>query len=98
MFPDGTTTGRIMTNAGRTRSFGGEISVNAELTDHLMLNCSYGYTNARFIRFNDGISDYKGKYLPYAPRNTFFVQGIWSVPTGVAWLGDVTFDVNIRGT
>lgn len=30
MFPDGTTTGRIMTNAGRTRSFGGEISVNAE--------------------------------------------------------------------
>lgn len=98
MFPDGTTTGRIMTNAGRTRSFGGEISVNAELTDRLILNCSYGYTNARFIRFNDGISDYKGKYLPYAPRNTFFVQGIWSVPTGVAWLGDVTFDVNIRGT
>ena len=28
VFPDGVTTGRIMTNAGRTRSFGAELSMS----------------------------------------------------------------------
>ena len=45
MFPEGTTTGRIMTNAGKTRSAGGEISVKYIPVDGLLLNAAYGYTD-----------------------------------------------------
>ncbi len=98
MFPDGTTTGRIMTNAGKTHSFGGEVSVRANLTDRISFVGSYGYTNARFRKFNDGIHDYKGNSLPYAPRNTMFLQAVWTIPTRVSVLGNITFDVSMRGT
>lgn len=98
MFPDGVTTGRIMTNAGKTRSFGAEISLTGEILDNLVLTGSYGYTNARFRKFYDGIHDYKGKYLPYAPRNTLFLQGVWRIPTRNSVVGDVEIDVNMRGT
>ncbi|MDE6578157.1 MAG: TonB-dependent receptor [Muribaculaceae bacterium] len=98
MFPDGTTTGRIMTNAGKTRSFGGEISVMWRATSELIFNGSYGYTNARFREFFNGISDYKGRYLPYAPRNTVFLQGLYTLHTGVGVLKDIVFDVNLRAT
>lgn len=77
-FPDGTTTGRIMANAGRTRSFGAEASISVRLPEGFAINGSYGYTNARFTDFFDGIHDYTGRYLPYVPRNTVFLQGVWS--------------------
>lgn len=98
MFPDGTTTGRIMTNAGKTRSFGGELSVRWHVSERIDLSGSYGYTNAKFKEFFNGISDFKGNYLPYAPRNTLFVQGLYNLPTNIKLLGNVIFDVNLRGT
>lgn len=98
MFPDGTTTGRIMTNAGRTRSVGGELSVEALVNDRLSFNGSYGYTNAVFRRFFDGINDYRGKTLPYAPINTLFLQAIYSIPLRMKDMRSLTLDVNLRGT
>lgn len=98
MFPDGTTTGRIMTNAGRTRSFGGEISLNADFTGNLTFTCNYGYTNAKFRKFFDGIHDYKGKTLPYAPENTLFLQGVWKTELDRGRKGMISVDVNMRGT
>lgn len=98
MFPDGTTTGRVMTNAGKTRSVGAEVSVDWKATDRLMFTASYGYTNARFISFFNGIKDYSGKCLPYAPRNTLFLQGLWTIPVQSRLLRGVTLDVNMRGT
>lgn len=70
VFPSGKTTGRMMTNAGKTRSLGGEISINAKVAGGLDLGISYGYTNAKFTKYNNGITDYKGKYVPYSPQNT----------------------------
>lgn len=98
IFPDGTTTGRMMANAGRTRSIGGEASLSARITDQLTMVCNYGYTNARFRRFYDGINDYKGKYLPYAPQHTLFLQGLWMQPLCSGRNGTMTFDINMRGT
>lgn len=98
MFPPGMVTGRIMTNAGRTRSIGGEVALDWSVTDALTLSASYGYTNARFRRFNDGRQDYRGKFLPYVPRNTLFLQGVWRVPVRSRWLRAVTTDINMRGT
>lgn len=73
-FPDGTTTGRIMTNAGRTRSFGAEFTANWDVNSDLSANVSYGYTNATFRKYNDGRADYRGKHLPYAPSHTVFAE------------------------
>ena len=70
VFPEGQTTGRMMTNAGRTRSFGAEISLKARVVENLLLECAYGYTNARFREFKDGVNDYAGNKIPYAPQNT----------------------------
>ena len=77
VFPPGTVTGRMMTNAGRTRSFGAELSAVWRPTDDVTLTASYGYTNATFIRYNDGRNDYRGKRLPYAPSNTLFGELTW---------------------
>lgn len=48
VFPPGMTTGRMMRNAGRSRSIGTEVSVEAAPVRGLHLSVSYGYTNARF--------------------------------------------------
>ena len=98
MFPDGTTTGRIMTNAGKTRSIGGELAMEMRVTERLGFNVSYGFTDARFVRFSDGRSNYKGNCIPYAPRNTLFLQGVWEIPVRGSKLESVTLDVNMRGT
>lgn len=98
MFPEGTTTGRIMTNAGKTRSAGCEVSVEWSALPNLDFNASYGYTNAKFLKFNNGVSDYGGNYVPYAPSNTLFLQGLWSIATHRAFLRSVTLDLNMRGT
>lgn len=96
-FPDGNTTGRMMTNAGRTRSFGGELTINWNPWSTLNFNASYGYTNARFLRYNDGKEDYKGKRLPYAPGNTLYLQCLYTLTN--SRLGDrsLVFDLNMRG-
>ncbi|MBO7269161.1 MAG: TonB-dependent receptor [Bacteroidales bacterium] len=70
VFPNGNTTGRMMTNAGKTESFGVEMALNAQITGNLTAGISYGHTSAKFVNYNDGINDYKGKYVPYVPKNT----------------------------
>lgn len=98
MFPDGTTTGRIMTNAGHTRSYGLEASLNLNPVKWLYLTGAYGFTNARFVDFYDGKANYKGKRLPYAPSNTLFLQSIFDLPVNDKVVKNVTLDVNMRGT
>ena len=96
IFPEGTTTGRMMTNAGRTRSFGGELSLQVSPWQNLDINAAYGYTNAKFVRYNDGKTDYKGNYLPYAPQHTLSANGAWTIPTGVQWLGNIVLQAGVR--
>lgn len=98
MFPDGTTTGRIMTNAGKTRSFGAEFTGRWALNRHFDFNLSYGYTNARFRKFFNGIYDFSGKYLPYVPSNTLFLEGVYKIDLSDRILSRLLFDVNMRGT
>ena len=79
VFPPGTTTGRMMTNAGRTRSMGAELSASWHANDDLTVRASYGYTDATFRRYNDGRNDYRGKRVPYAPANTLFAEVNWRI-------------------
>ena len=96
-FPDGNTTGRIMTNAGKTRSFGGEISIGYSPLKSLNFNVGYGYTNARFKEYFNGISNFRGKYLPYVPANTLFIQGLYALNLRKEGDKSIIFDVNLRG-
>lgn len=94
MFPDGNTTGRIMTNAGKTRSFGGEASIGWKVSNQFSINGSYGFTDAKFRRFFNGIKDFKGKRLPYAPSNTLFLQALYEKKI---FEGRLSFEVNVKG-
>lgn len=98
MFPDGSTTGRMMTNAGHTRSRGLETTLRWSPWDNLNLNASYGFTDARFRSFSDGINDYSGNLLPYVPKNTLFLQLLKQFPLNVAKKEFITADINLRMT
>ena len=100
IFPDGTTTGRIMTNAGKTRSVGAEASMSVNLTDNLGMNLSYGYCDARFVRYNDGKADYKDKHVPYCPQHTLFAQAFYTYNFigGSDWAQSITLDASLKGT
>ncbi len=98
MFPPGNITGRMMTNAGKTRSYGLELSVNTSPIDCLSLMATFGWTDARFRKFFDGKQDYAGKFLPYVPRTTLFIQAVYSLPLKHQSLRSLEFDVNLRGT
>ncbi len=95
MFPDGNTTGRIMTNAGRTRSRGVEVSARWMLIENLCLSGAYGFTHATFRDFFDGKQQYRGNRVPYAPANTLFISADYSLP--LANNNRLIFNVNMRG-
>ncbi len=98
MFPDGnTTTGRIMTNAGRTRSFGAELSLIGYALPNLRFMANYGYTNARFVKFFDGIDDNRNKVIPYMPAHTLFLQGLFDWHINIMNIKMITFAVDARG-
>ncbi|MCI9608218.1 MAG: TonB-dependent receptor [Muribaculaceae bacterium] len=95
-FPDGTTTGRITTNAGKSRSYGAEVQISYAPDSHWLLNASYGYTHATFTRFNNGISDLSGKFVPYAPRNTLYAGLTYTLPLP-RFVDSIEFNANVRG-
>ena len=97
VFPDGTTTGRIMTNAGKTRSFGAELSLRYRPTDRLDFVASYGYTNARFVEYYNGKTDFGGNVIPYAPSNTLFASATYRHPLNWGWIEMISFNVNTKG-
>ena len=97
VFPEGISTGRIMTNAGRTRSTGAELSVSAYPINRLELRASYGHTNAKFRKYDNGKADYKGNYIPYAPKNTLFVGATYSIPVNSRQLHSISISANASG-
>ena len=96
VFPEGQGTGRMMTNAGRTRSVGAEAAIQFTPWQSLEINTAYGYTDARFVRYDNGIEDFKDNRIPYAPQHTFSAAAAWTVPTGVTWLGDLVLQAGVR--
>lgn len=97
VFPNGKTSGRMMANAARSRMWGAEAAVRYRWQrDNWqgMVDASYGFTDARFIDFNDGMGDYSGHYVPYAPQHTAhaLVQAAYRV--GRKWLQAVSLSAH----
>lgn len=86
IFPEGSTTGRMMANAGRTRSMGAELTLRYTPVKQWIFNASYGYTRATFRHFNDGRAELSGKRVPYAPENTLFASTTYQLPVKKALL------------
>lgn len=95
--------GRITTNAGRSRSFGAEVSLRTVFTDRLSMHANYGYTHATFSDYEtnhkvDGTLtelDYNGNYVPFVPMHTLSVGPQYVLPlTKCTWLDRIQFNAN----
>ena len=81
VFPPGKSTGRMMTNAGRSRSIGIEAEIGwnpGQFRSHI----SYAWCDARFVKFNDGNNDYSGNRIPYVPEHTLNISAGYSFNIG----------------
>ncbi len=96
MFPEGTTTGRIMANAGKSRSYGVELSARFTPAPRWAINAAYGWTDATFREFNNGRADYSGRRVPYAPAHTLFGGVTYTHPLGLSWLSTVAATCSAR--
>ncbi len=93
VFPPGMSTGRMMTNAGRSRSMGVEAELGwnpGQFRSHI----SYAWCDARFVTFNDGNNDYSGNRLPYVPEHTLYASAGYSFKIGNRTLD---IDASLRG-
>lgn len=97
MFPEGSITGRVMANAGKTRSRGVELSASWKLPLGFGVRASYGLTDAKFTDFTNGKTNYAGNYVPYAPLNTIFVGGVYSTKLRNSFIDHIHADINLRG-
>ena len=100
VFPSGTQTGRMMTNAGKTRSFGAETEISynkvfeAKRTKQsVSMNASYGYSNAKFVKYNNGRQNLAGNYLPYAPQHTVSLDADYSIGFNLKTLDRIGFHI-----
>lgn len=57
---------------------------------------SYGYTDARFVKFFNGKTDYAHKHVPYAPQQTLFAGLTYNLPLS-GWVDNIEFNANVRG-
>ena len=101
VFPNGKTTGRMMANAARSRVWGAEASLHYRWQKgdwQGLADASYGFTDARFITFDDGMGNYAGHYIPYAPRHTAHALVQAGYRIGRTWLHAVSVAAHVNLT
>ena len=96
VFPAGQTTGRMMSNAGHSRSYGAELSLSYRQGRFQTL-ANYGYTNAKFIDYISGKDDYAGLYVPYVPQHTVSVGCEYRQPLNGRRASHLLFNVSWQG-
>lgn len=89
--------GRILTNAGKARSYGAEVSLQARFTKELTADLNYGYTHATFRDYHNGREDFKGNHIPYTPQNTLNVGVQYNRLLQGSWLDQFTASVQYSG-
>lgn len=102
----GSGNGRILTNAGKARSYGVEASLRARITNELTADANYGFTRATF---RDYIYDYKdadgrkvsadceGNHVPYAPQHTLNIGLQYNKMLQHAWIDQFTASAQFSG-
>ncbi len=96
VFPPGQSTGRMMSNAGKSYSTGVEFAVKYS-EGRFKFDGSFGHTYARFIEYKSGDKDYSGKFLPLAPRETVAVNVLYSLPVARGFADSLQLRVGWNG-
>lgn len=78
--------GRMLSNAGSATNTGVELFLQYLPISNLVLSLNYGLAISKFSDYKDTIKvdtsfvevDYSGKYVPFAPKNTFSISVAYS--------------------
>lgn len=80
--------GRMMVNAGRSRSLGIEAALRGSTwDDRLTWSAAYSFTDARFTHYNETDEDgqnisYENKHIPFVPAHTLGARAELRLPFG----------------
>ena len=96
VFPKGLSTGRMMSNAGKSHSYGAELSLKY-IYGNVTLDAAYGYAHAVFDEYKSGKDDYAGKYIPLAPRETMSANVAYSIPAPRSFANYLILNVGWNG-
>lgn len=105
--------GRMMINAGRSRSEGVEVSLRGSAFDGRMTwAVAYGYTHSTFRSYTDSVSvdggddgtttrearNYRGRYVPFVPQHTFSATADYRLSlSSTALLRSLTLGMDVCG-
>ena len=97
--------GRVLVNAGRSRSCGVEVALRSMLlADRLQLAATYGYTQAVFTNYNLGTNqqggetiDYTDNRVPYVPEHTFSASVDFRQPLQHDFFHAFSVGADVRG-
>lgn len=94
--------GRIIRNAGRSRSLGVEASITARPINRLTLRANYGFTHATLRDYsitngNGEEESMRGNYVPYMPLHNFDVDGAYAFPLRHRVWHTLTIGANLAG-
>ena len=96
VFPPGESTGRMMSNAGRSFSNGVELGARYVIGP-VTLDAGFGYAYAKFIEYNRGDTSLAGKFLPYAPRETVSANIAYRLPVPRSFANFLVLNVGWNG-
>jgi outer membrane receptor protein involved in Fe transport len=103
--------GRYTANAGKSRSYGAELSARANLTDNWSMDLNYGYTYATFTKYDSNYKngydntgkaiyasiDYSGHYIPFAPKHTLNIGSQYVFRISNSVIKDITLHADYSG-
>lgn len=99
--------GRMMVNAGRSRSLGAEMTLRGSMmADRLTWTATYSYTHSTFRDYTDQMRsadgyrpvDYRGHKVPFIPAHAFSVAADYRIPLSISGLvRSVTIGADVTG-
>jgi outer membrane receptor protein involved in Fe transport len=92
--------GRMIKNAGKSRSYGLEIAFHAIITQNVDCNIAYGFSDATFtqyiVRINDvKTQDFSGKKVPFVPQHTLSAACNYTRLLNKRWIDKI--NVSVQG-
>lgn len=89
--------GRILTNAGKAKSYGIEGSLRWRIASGLTADANYGYTRATFRDYDNGEQDFAGNAIPYTPRHTLNIGLYYTRLLRGCWIDQVSASAQYGG-
>lgn len=90
--------GNIQRNAGHSQSKGFELALTAVPVKGLTLQMNYGFTYARFLKYEkDTTTNYNKKFLPLVPRHTFTLAANYTLVRPCSAIDRLTLSGNVTG-